>query len=74
MRRRSMPWAEGNQVWCSPPSVTGLDECEAQLRRMSCAEDGITDARFSFSEPETGARFWCPPVSDGLIDLRALGL
>lgn len=73
--RRSMPWAEGNEgglvftaFGCS------FDAFEAQLRRMSGAEDGITDALFTFSEPETGAYFWCPPVQDGLIDLRALGL
>jgi porphyrinogen peroxidase len=73
--RRSMPWAEGN--------VGGLvftafghsfDAFEAQLRRMSGAEDGITDALYSFTEPETGAYFWCPPVAEGLIDLHAVGL
>ena len=34
------------------------------------AEDGLTDALFSFTEPETGAYFWCPPVHQGRIDLR----
>ncbi len=51
-----------------------FDAFEAQLRRMSGAEDGITDALFSFTEPQTGAYFWCPPVLDGALDLRALGL
>ena len=73
--RRSMPWAEGNEgglvfaaFGCS------LDAFEAQLRRMSGAEDGIVDALFGFTEPETGAYFWCPPVCNGEIDLRAIGL
>lgn len=73
--RRSMPWAEGNQgglvfaaFGCS------FDAFEAQLRRMSGAEDGIVDALFGFTEPETGAYFWCPPVANGGIDLRAIGL
>jgi putative iron-dependent peroxidase len=73
--RRSMPWAEGN--------VGGLvftafghsfDAFEALLRRMSGAEDGITDALFTFTEPETGAYFWCPPMHEGQLDLRAVGL
>lgn len=73
--RRSMPWAEGNEgglvfaaFGCS------FDAFEAQLRRMSGAEDGIVDALFGFTEPETGAYFWCPPVCKGEIDLRDIGL
>lgn len=73
--RRSMPWAEGNDGGLVFAAFgRSLDAFEAQLRRMSGAEDGITDALFSFTEPQTGAYFWCPPVHDGLIDLRALGL
>ena len=73
--RRSMPWAEGNNGGLVFAAFgRSFDAFEAQLRRMSGAEDGITDALFSFSEPQTGAYFWCPPVRDGLIDLRALGL
>ena len=73
--RRSMPWAEGNEgglvfaaFGCS------FDAFEAQLRRMSGAEDGTVDALFGFTEPETGANFWCPPVANGGLDLRAIGL
>lgn len=73
--RRSMPWAEGNQGGLVFTAFGhSFDAFEAQLRRMSGAEDGITDALYSFTEPETGAYFWCPPVADGLIDLRAVGL
>lgn len=51
-----------------------LGAFEAQLRRMSGAEDGITDALRTFTEPETGAYFWCPPVHNGQLDLRAVGV
>jgi hypothetical protein len=43
---------------------------EAQLRRMSGAEDGITDALFRFTKPISTAYFWCPPMYKGKIDLR----
>jgi porphyrinogen peroxidase len=73
--RRSMPWAEGNHGGLVFTAFGhSLDAFEALLRRMSGAEDGITDALFTFSEPQTGAYFWCPPVRDGLIDLGALRL
>jgi len=41
---------------------------------MVGAEDGIHDAPFNFTRPISGAHFWCPPMSAGHIDLRALGL
>jgi porphyrinogen peroxidase len=73
--RRSMPWAEGNQGGLVFTAYGhSLDAFEALLRRMSGAEDGITDALFTFTEPRTGAYFWCPPVRDGCLDLRAIGL
>ena len=51
-----------------------LDAFEAQLRRMVGAEDGITDALFRFTWPVTGAYFWCPPMANGWLDLRARGM
>jgi porphyrinogen peroxidase len=41
---------------------------------MTGEEDGITDATFRFSRPISGSYFWCPPVANGKLDLRALGL
>jgi len=73
--RRSMPWSEGNE--CGLVFVAfghSLDAFEAQLRRMSGAEDSITDALFRFTTPETGAYFWCPGVKNGRLDLGPLGL
>lgn len=73
--RRSMPWADAQR--CGLVFVAfgrSLDAFEAQLNRMVGAEDGITDALFRFTRPIGGAYFWCPPMRDGRIDLRALGL
>jgi putative iron-dependent peroxidase len=73
--RRSMPWAEGNEGGLVFTAFGhSFNAFEAQLRRMSGAEDGIVDALFGFTEPETGAYFWCPPVANGGIDLRTIGL
>ena len=73
--RRSMPWAKGNEGGLVFTAFGhSFDAFEAQLRRMSGAEDGITDALYTFTEPETGAYFWCPPAKEGLIDLRAVGV
>ena len=51
-----------------------LDAFEAQLKRMAAAEDGIADALFTFTRPVTGAYYWCPPVRNGRLDLRAIGI
>lgn len=73
--RRSMPWAEGNTGGLVFTAFgSSFDAFEAQLRRMAGAEDGVTDALFSFTEPVSGAYFWCPPLREGLIDLSAVGL
>jgi len=44
------------------------------MRRMAGHDDGIVDAMFKISRPVTGAYFWCPPMRDGRLDLRRLGL
>lgn len=73
--RRSMPWAEGNEGGLVFTAFGhSLDAFEAQRRRMSGAEDGITDALYTFTEPETGAYFWCSPVHNRQLDLRAVGV
>ena len=51
-----------------------FDAFEAQMRRMVGQEDGIVDALFRISRPLTGANFWCPPMRNGRLDLRALKL
>ncbi|MCW5652242.1 Dyp-type peroxidase [Hydrogenophaga sp.] len=73
--RRSMPWAEGNEGGLVFTAFGhSFQAFEALLRRMSGAEDGIVDALYSFTEPDTGAYFWCPPMHHGRVDLRAVGL
>lgn len=71
--RRSMPWSDGAQsgFYFVAFGYT-LDAFEAQLRRMSGAEDGIVDGLFSFTEPQNGYYFWCPPVRRGMLDLSRL--
>lgn len=73
--RRSMPWSEGSRCGLVFTAFGAtFDAYEAQLKRMTGAEDGITDALFRFTRPLTGAYFWCPPVLNGKLDLSAVGL
>ncbi|HQR48326.1 MAG TPA: Dyp-type peroxidase [Steroidobacteraceae bacterium] len=73
--RRSMPWAEGAKAGLVFLAFgRSFDAFEAQLSRMTGLDDGITDALFRFTRPVTGAYYWCPPVSGGRLDLRALEL
>jgi porphyrinogen peroxidase len=73
--RRSMPWADGVRGGLNFVAFgKSLDAFEAQLKRMVGAEDGIIDGLFQFSRPINGSYFWCPPLLNGRLDLRALGL
>jgi putative iron-dependent peroxidase len=73
--RRSMPWADARQVGLVFVAFgKSLDAFEAQLKRMVGVDDGTADALFSFTRPVTGAYFWCPPVKNGRLDFRAIGL
>jgi putative iron-dependent peroxidase len=72
--RRSMPWADDRQAGLVFVAFgKSFDAFEAQLRRMVGAEDGITDALFRVSRAITGSYFWCPPMANGRLDLRAVG-
>jgi len=73
--RRSMPWANETQHGLVFVAFGhSFDAFEAQLKRMTGLEDGITDALFKFTRPVTGNYFWCPPMRDSRLDLSALGL
>jgi putative iron-dependent peroxidase len=39
---------------------------------MSGLEDGIVDGLYRMSRPITGGYYWCPPLQEGRLDLRAL--
>ena len=74
MLRRSMPWAEaGREGLVFVAFGCSHEAFEAVMRRMAGVEDGIVDGLFSFSRPETGANYWCPPVKNGRLDLSKMG-
>lgn len=72
--RRSMPFAgfEGEGLMFVAFGHS-LDAFEVQMRRMVGEEDGITDALFRFSQPVSGAYYWCPPVAGEKLNLSAIG-
>jgi putative iron-dependent peroxidase len=73
--RRSMPWADGHRGGLLFAAfAASFDPFEAQLRRMLGIDDGIVDALFKFTRPQSGAYFWCPAMRHGRLDLSALGL
>ena len=72
--RRSMPWVAGGDAGLVFLAFgKSFDAFEAQLRRMTGHDDGITDALFRFTRPLSGGYYWCPPVAGNAIDLSALG-
>ena len=73
--RRSMPWMMSMQAGLVFVAFgKSLYAFEAQMRRMAGQEDGVTDALFQISRPVNGAYYWCPPMREGKLDLRQLGL
>jgi len=73
--RRSMPWSDGVRGGLNFIAFgKSFDAFETILTRMTGAEDGITDALFSFTRPLSGAYYWCPPMKNGTLDLSALGI
>ena len=73
--RRSMPWADADAHGLVFVAFgRSFDAFDKQLRRMVGADDAVVDALFRFTRPVTGAYYWCPPVHDGKLDLRVLGL
>ncbi|MHA7113021.1 Dyp-type peroxidase [Pseudomonas promysalinigenes] len=73
MVRRSVSWADNRGAGLAFVALgRSFEAFEAQLRRMSGLEDGVTDALYRFSRPLTGGYYWCPPMGEGGLDLRAL--
>ena len=73
--RRSMPWADAHQAGLVFAAFgNSFDAFDVLLRRMVGAEDGIVDALFTFTRPISGSYFWCPPMKNGRLDLRAVDL
>jgi porphyrinogen peroxidase len=73
--RRSMPWMMSMQAGLMFVAFgKSFQAFEQQMRRMTGHDDGIVDAMFRISKPVNGAYFWCPPMREGRLDLRRLGL
>jgi putative iron-dependent peroxidase len=73
--RRSMPWMMSMQAGLMYVAFGRSHQAfEQQMRRMAGHDDGIVDALFRISKPVNGAYFWCPPMRNGRLDLRRLGL
>lgn len=75
MLRHSMPWAKDTKGGLNFIAFgKSFAAFEAILQRMIGMDDGIQDALFEFTHPLTGSYFWCPPMSQGELDLSAIGL
>ncbi|MEX8518469.1 MAG: Dyp-type peroxidase [Leptothrix sp. (in: b-proteobacteria)] len=73
--RRSMPWVDGQRGGLVFVAFgASLAAFEAQLARMAGCEDGLIDRLFSFTRPIESAAYWCPPMRNGQLDLRGVGL
>lgn len=73
MVRRSMPWGSvGEHGLYFVAYAASLDPFEQALLRMAGQEDGIVDALLRFTRAVSGGYYWCPPLRDGRLDLRAV--
>lgn len=73
MLRRSMPWVQGTESGLVFVAFgKDLTAFDAIMKRMIGAEDGIVDGLFSFTQPVGGGFYWCPPIHQGGLDLRAI--
>ena len=71
--RRSMPWSIKLQAGLMFVAFgRSFDAFEAQLNRMTGTDDGIEDGLFQFSQVLNSAYYWCPPVSQGKLNLAAI--
>lgn len=73
MVRRSMPCGDVTEpgLFFVAYGAT-LDAYERVLRRMAGHDDGITDGLLRFTRAVSGGYYFCPPVRDGGLDLRAM--
>ncbi len=75
MLRRSMPWSQSMQGGLMFVAFGKSHRSfEVQMRRMAGEEDGVVDAMFRISKPVSGSYLWYPPIAQGRLDLRQLGL
>jgi porphyrinogen peroxidase len=75
MLRRSMPWGGASEAGLHFVAfVASLDRFERVLRRMAGLEDGQRDGLLGFTRAASGGYYFCPPMREGALDLRALGM
>ena len=75
MLRRSMPWGGVREHGLYFVAyVEALDRFERVLRRMAGLEDGELDALLGVTRATSGGYYFCPPIADGRIDLRCVGM
>lgn len=73
--RRSMSWIEGQKSGLMFVGFgKNFDAFEAQWSRMLGCDDGLLDALFCFSQPQSNDYYWCPPIYQGKLDLTALNI
>ncbi|MCP5054720.1 MAG: Dyp-type peroxidase [bacterium] len=71
--RRSMPWAKGAEHGLVFVAFgKSFYAFEAQMKQMVGDNDGVKDALFKFTNPISGDYFWCPPMKDGKLNLKAI--
>ncbi len=75
MVRRSMPWGTVREHGLYFVAFgESLDRFERVLRRMAGLEDGKVDGLLGFTRVLSGGYYFCPPLGDDGLDLRAVGL
>jgi porphyrinogen peroxidase len=75
MLRRSMPWGTVSEHGLYFVAfVSALDKFERVLRRMAGLEDGVVDGLLTITRAVSGGYYYCPPLDNGALDLRVLGL
>jgi putative iron-dependent peroxidase len=73
--RRSMPWTDETRAGLNFVAFgNSFYAFEAQMKRMIGMDDGIVDGLFQFSRPISSSYYWCPPVTEGRLDLKLLGI
>jgi len=73
MLRRSMPWGTLLQQGLQFVAYTAdLAVMDLVLRRMCGLVDGQVDALLRYTEAESGAYFYCPPIKNGRLNLTGL--
>jgi len=71
--RRSMPYVGADESGLFFVAYgESLERFERVLRRMLGLTDGVVDALFEFTRAVSGGYYFCPPLHDGRIDLRAM--